>query len=490
MPIVGGNRGGIGGVRGADGSSGSGGGGGGGQCGCFAISDTVHHTEAGGGLDTIDVSGLDVAEEWVYWVESVGAPFRLDRSPEAAGLTVDNITIEAVLGEANSRWVRLQWQNPTWQAQTVWYIDPTGGNGNDENTGLTSLLPLATTAEYRRRVFGVVYPVAGATINFLSTSAVLDDGNFTGVKGEAGTVINLIGTPVKIGATGTIDAAVVPFLSNGRYTITDSSENWTANGWISTATNPRLIRNVAKTKHAWTKTDVGAGVVSISQPTDASETAGFSNGDVDFVNGESFEVCSVPTLPTIQADANAGVTIVLRCMKVTNGPMAAAGTLFGVLSGFAPSAALAWTETGTTPAFFNCFFGGLQSFFNIPVFKTCLAFGASLQFYKTIDNTTNFLDLQTSQCIANGVGGSLGFLRSFDNTSPPVTARYGACGPLIESLVGTGNTGKLVIATFSSVFGGANIRAATTDLTPFVVNGYDTNSLPMVDLFAGGGIFR
>jgi hypothetical protein len=480
--MTGGSGIGIGGVRLADGNND------GAQCGCFATVSRIQNSGSIAGLNNTNVSTLVTGEEWVIWVESVRAPWRLDRSVQAATLTVNHKDVEAVLGEPNSRWLRLQWQDVFWKSQLTWFIDPANSTAlaSDENDGLTAITPLLSTAEYRRRVFGANY-TASPTINFLSASTVTDDGNFTGIKGTA-IIFNIIGTPVKIGATGTIDAAVVPFAGNGRYTITDTSENWTTNGWVSTATNPRLVRNTAKTKHAWVKSYLGGGVASISQPTDASETAGFSNSNVDFVNGETYEVCSIPTLPTLQMDVNSGLTIVVRCMKITTGPLAPSGTLFGVLAGIVPASAMAWTESGTTPAFFNCFFGGVQSFFAIPIFRTCLALGASLQFYKSIDNTTNSLDLQNSGVAANGVAGSIGLLRAFDCTGAVFTARYGA-SPLVEGLVGTGNTGKLLVATKSVIYGGGTATAATTDANPFQLNAAVGAVTPVVDAVAGGAIY-
>jgi hypothetical protein len=79
-------------------------------------------------------------------------------------LVPDGITVVAAPTAGN--WVRLQLPNKTWQLQANWYIDE--ALGNDENTGASSLVPLATFEEYSRRV-GEGPLTISHTVNLLST---------------------------------------------------------------------------------------------------------------------------------------------------------------------------------------------------------------------------------------------------------------------------------------------------------------------------------
>jgi len=83
----------------------------------------------------------------IVYVQSVKAYFQLDK---ASTETADGISVVAAFG--GGRWYR----KPSdfagispWLQQTTWYVDAV--DGDDENTGLTSGVPIKTFAELRRR---------------------------------------------------------------------------------------------------------------------------------------------------------------------------------------------------------------------------------------------------------------------------------------------------------------------------------------------------
>ena len=80
------------------------------------------------------------------YVQSVKSYFLYDST---STLTADAITIVTATG--GGRWLReLTVPNLAWAYQASWFLNPS--TGNDENSGLTSLLPIKTLAELDRRL--------------------------------------------------------------------------------------------------------------------------------------------------------------------------------------------------------------------------------------------------------------------------------------------------------------------------------------------------
>jgi len=101
------------------------------------------------------------------FVRTVKDTFHLDKTSAAV---VDNITVVATMS-GDGRWIRDLQPNAVWGSQATWYVDPL--TGNDENTGATALVPLATFAEARRRLEPVGVLVA-TTIYIVSSLAATD----------------------------------------------------------------------------------------------------------------------------------------------------------------------------------------------------------------------------------------------------------------------------------------------------------------------------
>lgn len=508
MPMVGGNQAGVGGIQLAT-SPVSTGGGGGGACGCFPISDLVHHTEGGGGLDTIDVSGLATDEEWVYWVESVGAPFRLDRSALAAGLTVDHITVEAVLGEPNSRFVRLQWQNPTWQAQIHWAIDH--DNGSDENLGCGTtdaaalLVPLATTAEWRRRVDGAKF-TATVQVNVRRSNLGTvddDDGLFVGFTTpiDSNFSVNVVGVAtVLANGTGTLSAAQQRNL-NTPQTITDAAQNWAGNSLISSTTRNCMVRKTNGAWHAFVLEAISATQVLISNPTNVSETPSATPADsvTEPVAGDTYQVCSLTPWPEIRSAPGGRVRKYLIDTVASTTPSANAGRLqsfdivLAVLCGwrvqyacnqqdavsvYTSNFAAAVTLGSTVPR--SCGFMAAVSLQN--------GFSLNLQ---TLINT--FVLAAGIQVRHNGALDCCGIMY-FHNLGAtiPITVDFMSRVSLINGqLFGTGMTSQLLGSDrCSQIYGAINAQAATTSGTRYVLDSITGDTLPMVDIMTGGAIHR
>lgn len=489
MAMVGGNQSGVGGIQLAT-SPVSTGGGGGGACGCFPISDLVHHTEGGGGLDTIDVSGLGTDEEWVYWVESVGAPFRLDRSAQAAGLTVDNITIEGVLGEANSRWVRLQWENPAWQSQATWFVSRL--NGSDENTGLTIGSPLLSIAEWRRRIQGAHFTQNVNIRTDVNGSTVADDGDFrTGFTTEGSFSVFVVGIATVVpNGTGTL-TAVQPHTANVKETITDAAQNWAGNSLISVPGANRMIRKVGGAWHAFVDQTISATEVMISPPTNCSESTAVNPTDVrthPAIN-DAYEVCQLSPWPTLQTGLSGSVRGYL--LDHVAGTVTAGSRIVAVLCGFGAA------TIGLLPQGMSCFTCNFTNQLAVnqgTVTPLSCGFMSNVLVSNSRCNWTGLENLFLGALIVASIGAvRTGNMMFFDlGTTPPLIVGDASIVELrnTDSVVGTGMTGNLVeVDSGGVVLGASKITASTTDTVPYVVNSFDSNTLPLVDAIAGGGIY-
>ena len=508
MPMVGGARAGVGGVRLADGSS-DGGGGGGGQCGCFATSPLIHTTEGGAGLDTVDVSGLATDEEWVYWVESVQAPFLLDRTALAAGLTINHTTVEAVLGEANSRWVRLQWQNPTWQAQLHWAIDH--DNGDDENLGCGTTdaaaltVPLATTAEWRRRIDGARF-TATVQVNVRRSNVTTvddDDGLFVGFTTPIDSTIrvDVVGLAVVLtNGTGSL-SAVQTRTGNLKQTITDAGQTWAANGLISSTTGNRMVRKTGGAWHAFVVQAVSTTSVMITRPTNCSETPSATPGNtqVNPAVADTYEVCSLTPWPEIRTAPGGRVRKYLLDTLASTTPSATNGRIqaFDIVI----AALCAWriafsTNQQDSVTLATCNFASTASFREASTAQSC-GFMNTLVF-----QNGGAMNWQTLENLLVGVNGVIqvrhgstvdccGILVMHDQVgSTLLFVDFGGRISLQQgSIVGSGSTGLVLLAADGQISGGANATVGTTSVAPYSLNGIASNTLPMVDEVAGGAIY-
>jgi len=514
MAMVGGARAGIGGVRLADGSSDSGGGG---QCGCFPTVPTIVGDEGGGGLNDVDVSTLGTDETWVYWVESVKAPWVLDRSAQAAGLTIDNITITGVVGEPNSRWIRQQWQNPDWQAQTHWAIDH--DNGDDENLGCGAndaaalLVPLRTTAEWRRRIDGAYYRSV-VTVSVRRSNLTIvdeDDGNFSGfaTSADSGVSVDVVGVAtVLANGTGTL-SAVQTRSANLKQTITDAAQTWAANGLVSSTTKNCMIRKTNGAWHAFIVQAISATEVMITRPTNVSETPSTSPGNtqVNPAVNDTYQVCSLTPWPQIRTQAQGRVRAYLLDYIAATTPSAAnnqtVSAAFGhrhILCGWRIAFAATLQPGGVT--LFTCNFASTVNVSQGNFTPASCGFLAAV-----VISFPTIISWEGLENLFVGTAATLSVRRGSQLTVTGILAMFdfGANTPLFidtlgvldfrgassaSSMVGSGNTGKLIqVVEGGIVYQASNILAATTDTAPYVLNGISGTSLPMVDGVLGGAIY-
>jgi hypothetical protein len=113
----------------------------------------------------IALNDVRMQDKTVVRVETVLDDWTLDK---ASVVAADGITI-ASTRSGTGRWVREKRNHPNWLTQSTWYIDAVG---NDENDGATPATPLATHAEFQRRLGAG--PIDGFPTVFI-TSALRED---------------------------------------------------------------------------------------------------------------------------------------------------------------------------------------------------------------------------------------------------------------------------------------------------------------------------
>lgn len=135
----------------------------------------------------------------VAYVESVDSYFIFKRqsTPAANGITV-------VASSSGNRFFRQVAPFAPSLVATAWWIDPAAGS--DQNNGTSALTPLATWAEFKRRVTQIS---ANTTVTILSPIGEILDGYFEGAPGTYAPSLTVIGTPT-VSATGTILVAANP----------------------------------------------------------------------------------------------------------------------------------------------------------------------------------------------------------------------------------------------------------------------------------------
>jgi hypothetical protein len=198
--------------------------------------DSVNTT----GAKLSSVAAANLTSGALAWVGTVGAPFMLRQG----ALTVDHITVETASGKAGYQWVRVDWFNRNWVAQTTYVVDGqnTTGIASDENTGLSSASPLLTLQEVSRRLAFATIPT-GVTVNvtLLSSCLTTDKVLWTwGVQPGAasGTGVIVTGTPTVI-YTGSVTGFVqqvqgsTPTATDNELTDSAIPSSYTASGLVA-----------------------------------------------------------------------------------------------------------------------------------------------------------------------------------------------------------------------------------------------------------------
>lgn len=433
--------------------------------------------------------------------------FRLDKSGTSRTV-VPHMVLQSTVNAA-WWWVRLCIPDPYWatQYQSVGcWIDPAGTNstpGSDDADGLSSSAPLKSIAEWRRRVRGARF-TSNVVIHALSGSSVTDDGLFDGFSCDTLTVfVVILGTPTPIGVSGTV-ASYQPYSGNTRGSFTDASitgGSWTAADAISSSSGSRFVRKVGTGARPYAPLlkDMGSQTVQfgIVSNWDETDTTTVTTAETNFANGDSYEVVSLPTWPTIQA-LNGNVR--QQCVDVLGFQNPVFRTtedfhsLTHVLCGFVTQINIVSNGIGLriySSVFCNP--AGISIVGFGYVFINCSFVNTLLQINEgAFDwNGQRSVFVACTFRLWHGViAASLGEMRMFDFTATLIDLNHVAFANAAGAIVGSGNSGLLVSCVLQSRFRGASQITATTSASlPYGLNG--TNySAPAVDGGSGDAIYN
>jgi hypothetical protein len=223
----------------------------------------------------------------IAYVNSVDDYFSLQLS----SLTADNKTVVTASGLAGYQWVRLGLLSLRSQAQTTWYLDPSG-TCNDENAG-TSGHALCTFAEAARRLTGTVFDSVALNINLLSSSVANDDAYFN-VRLAGTASVNITGTPSAPLYSGTVATytaqALAAAVDDNELVDNGIPTSFTASGLM--ADGLLFKRTNSTAVYWWAALDLGSKTLRTSVVT-----AGASPGSLS--PGDTYEVDSLPSIYSI-----------------------------------------------------------------------------------------------------------------------------------------------------------------------------------------------
>lgn len=255
--------------------------------------------------ELLTVDSSDLLDGTEIYVKTLKDWFVLDKS---STLTTEGLNIENALG--GGQWIRKLKPSQFWARQSNFYLDPL--NGDDENTGLTAQLALATVAEFKRRVLSRVHETNSARYEI--TCHVLNDVdediaiecNWT----TSFAISQLVTFDGYLGAvtaaTGTISAVTAANpATNQEYTIT-APLTWSSYiGKICViASGPRMGTRFIVLK------DLGSNQVQISMPGTEFD---FASSSVQV--GDSFQILELPQFGNVLTVSGTG-GIVLKFLQL------------------------------------------------------------------------------------------------------------------------------------------------------------------------------
>jgi len=355
-----------------------------------------------------------------------------------------------------------------YSAQTAWSIDESNVTGvaNDSNSGADDAHPLLSADELIRRVGRWNIP-AGSTVvvrwlsdtthSTLNLSAIAPASLATG--GVAPSLI-FLGVPTVI-RSGTLTG-----VSDAPWTVADSSlaTSWSAAGCLSTSSGVRIIRKTDGTKHAF------MGYENVAKTAQTSPTTGYTASPVaapgtaaaSFVNGESYEVISVPkfprvTCPQLAAGFNGTYFIYLDAAGFTGGRANVR------LSGFRNFASIAGDNVaGATSVLGGAWISGgaFSASGGATGFDRCIVLGSALQCGPWPGDNNSFVNViaKAGQLrMSHDAFGRLGTLYAYDCTGTAIQLdNLANC--TIDAIHGSGNAGTIVDVRDS----GCSVNSAST----------------------------
>lgn len=198
----------------------------------------------------------------------------------AAGsaLTVDGVNVLATSSGGATRLVRLEIPHKTWALQATWFIN--ASTGSDEATGLTSLLPIKSEAEFERRVGNLT--VAQNTTVTLQTD-LLDTDPIQPRMTLVNAVLEYVAAPVA-GRSGSITTFTAKNrATNQRYQIRDTGMGGT---WTTDLDrHVRMTSGAASGKISGVILDNGSQTCTLSEFTDLDGLA-----SVPPTTGDTYEI--------------------------------------------------------------------------------------------------------------------------------------------------------------------------------------------------------
>jgi hypothetical protein len=251
-------------------------------------------------LDSINTSGNTLAGlsataltvgATFAWVATVGAWFHLQTSALATTAT----TVVNASGLAGAQWLRMNWLNPVWQAQTAWTVNTS--TGNDENAG-TSGAPLLTVSEVARRL--AFANLSATTVTLIGNMASTDKAVWTASYLDE-FALTIVGTMTSLFSgtvTTAVNAAPAPTTTENDLTDTSIPTSFTASGLLANGVLVTFTSGTANGSSSWIAKDVGGKTARISAPK-----LPFA-ANVAFAVGDHYTAWQLPTVQQMRFVGN------------------------------------------------------------------------------------------------------------------------------------------------------------------------------------------
>jgi hypothetical protein len=204
-------------------------------------------TAANGGVSQlIDVTGgflgglVQGSKVWVQSFRDSFTWYPLDTS------TPDGVTVvkPTVVGAGAGRFIRDVNPSPTWMEQAIWYVDPTNVVANDENSGLTNLLPLKTGVELERRLVGNL-PISQATTIWIQSSFLDTDRLFLTLRRTKTGTLTIRGLATTLFTSNVAGFTSVTNLNRATPTMGNVIDTNLANTWAALGFVGKRIRTTS-----------------------------------------------------------------------------------------------------------------------------------------------------------------------------------------------------------------------------------------------------
>jgi hypothetical protein len=434
-------------------------------------------------LGALAAAGFPIGNTFC-WVDTVGAYYQLQTSALATTTT----TVIAASGAAGARWLRMDWLNPVWQAQTTWTVNTS--TGNDENAG-TGGAPLLTVSEVARRL-SYARITAATTVQVTGNMAAGDQPSFTFTcKIFNGFTIAGVPTVLYTGSvTGSTQVAAAPTTTENNLTDSAIPVSFTASGLL--ANGVLFQRTNGSPAQWWAMKDLGSKTIRISQPQNA---ATFTNTTI--ANADTYTASALPQMSQMSFSEVFSDSVLLQNFLVPSGTKIR-DMCIETMNCFHVSATQYAAVLYVNPAFQ----GSAQlngAYTGLGIASTFGGMGrgtgaSSLDFFQTAAaEINNGISLQGYGVICqSGFLNIAGDVLSYDSTSAggPVQASYWGIVLWSSGAFGGSNNAKLGAADRMSYIGHVAsplwLAGSSTDaVTPINVSG--TAPMSVATETAGGG---